>query len=141
MSTADEIIKVCEEKFDANQDDCNRFVKAVASAFGITLTGNADAITDEIQGAGWTRLADGGAAAESAAAGNLVIGGLKGADLTSPEAHGHVVVVVKGELNRGKYPSAYWGRLGGGGKKNTTINWSWRSTDRDKVKYGTKAIP
>lgn len=141
MSKADGIIKVCEEKFDANQDDCNRFVKAVASAFGITLTGNADAITDEIQGAGWTRLADGVAAAESAAAGNLVIGGLKGADLASPEAHGHVVVVVRGELNRGKYPSAYWGRLGGGGRKNATINWSWKAADRDKVKYGAKEIP
>src|ERR1700693_1601342 len=40
--------------------------------------------------------------------------------------HGHVVVVVAGQpLAHGKYPFAYWGRLGGGGAKDKTVNWAW----------------
>jgi len=42
---------------------------------------------------------------------------------------------VDGPLNRGKYPSAYWGRLGGVGAKDQTINWAWSAADRDKVIY------
>jgi len=43
--------------------------------------------------------------------------------------------VVTGEVNQGKYPTGYWGSLGGVGKKATTINWSWNAMDRDKVRY------
>jgi hypothetical protein len=135
---ANKIIGICEREWPAAQDDCNKFVKAVADALSITVTGNADSIVDQIGGAGWTKLADGKAAAQEAALGSLVIGGLKGSDQEIPSAHGHVVVVVKGPLDRGKYPTAYWGRLGGGGAKNKTINWSWRSGDRDRVIYGAR---
>lgn len=137
---AQRIIDTCERVFDANKGDCNKFVKAVALEYSITLTGNADAITDAIQGAGWISVGDGKAAAARAAQGYLVIGGLKGSDQQVPSAHGHVVVVVKGALNRGKYPSAYWGRLGGSGAKNKTTNWTWRAVDRDNVKYGARLI-
>jgi hypothetical protein len=65
-------------------------------------------------------------------AGRLVIGGLKQAP------NGHVVIVVKSAPL--PYPVAYWGRLGHVGRKNTTINWSWNSTDRPLVRYFS-AIP
>ncbi len=139
MANAQRIINACEAAFEANKDDCNKFVKAVAAKFDIQITGNANAITDAIQGAGWTQLADGAAAAAKAADGHLVIGGLKGADQATPSDHGHVVVVVKGDLEHDKYPKAYWGRLGGTGSKNEGVNWAWRKTDRDNIKYGAKA--
>jgi hypothetical protein len=132
------IIAICQREWPGAKDDCNKFVKAVAGALGITLTGNANSIVDQIVGAGWTKLADGKAAAQEAALGSLVIGGLKGSDQEEPSEHGHVVVVVDGPLNRDQYPSAYWGRLGGGGAENKTINWSWRSGDRDRVIYGAR---
>src|SRR6202034_2574503 len=51
-------------------------------------------------------------------------------------AHGHVVVVVQGPLAHGLYPTAYWGQLGGVGKKDMTLNWAWTAGDRDNVVYG-----
>ncbi len=37
------------------------------------------------------------------------------------DKHGHVVVLVPGPLSHGKYPTAYWGSLGGVPKKYTTL--------------------
>ena len=93
-------------------------------------------LLDEIQAAPWSRLADGRTAAQAAAEGRLVIAGLKGAEQSVPDAHGHVVVVVQGPLAHDLYPTAYWGRLGSVGKKNTTLNWAWREGDRDHLVYG-----
>ncbi|MET1257375.1 hypothetical protein [Aliikangiella maris] len=62
----------------------------------------------------------------------LVIVGLKA------QPHGHVAIVVPGPLAHGKYPTAYWGSLGGVPKKNTTINWSWNKKDRDNVIYACR---
>lgn len=131
-SDADVIIAKCEAEWDDHKDDCSGFVKAVAGDLGaiVCLGGNdqANAIIDYL-GAHWFKLKDGPAAAMSAAAGQFVIGGLK------DDPNGHVVVVVKGPVNRGKYPTAYWGRLNSVGKKKTTINWSWDDDDRDNVSY------
>jgi hypothetical protein len=38
-------------------------------------------------------------------------------------------------LAHGQYPFAYWGRLGGVGEKDQTVNWAWNEQDRDKVTY------
>ncbi len=38
---ATKIIGICEREWPAAQDDCNKFVKAVADALSITVTGNA----------------------------------------------------------------------------------------------------
>src|SRR5262249_23554350 len=95
---AQKIIDICDEVFDDNSDDCNKFAKAVAAKFSITLTGNADSIVDAIQGEGWTVLADGVEAKSKADDGWFVVGGLKGADQTPPVDHGHVVIVVSGPL-------------------------------------------
>lgn len=137
---ASRIILTCEEAWDANKADCSAFAKAVAVAYQIVLNGQANDIVDQIQGAGWTRLADGLAAKSAADQGKLVIAGLKGSDQTPPEAHGHVVVVVSGPLAQGKYPTAYWGKLNGVGRKNTTVNYAWKAVDRDKVVYSAREV-
>ena len=137
---AQKIIDACEEVFDDNSDDCNKFAKAVSAKFGVPLTGNADAIVDQIQGAGWTSLADGVEAKAKADDGWLVIGGLKGADENPPADHGHVVIVVSGPLAHDKYPTAYWGRLGGGGEKNQTVNYAWKQANCDNVVYAARSV-
>ncbi|MCB1129724.1 MAG: hypothetical protein KDN05_01250 [Verrucomicrobiae bacterium] len=116
-------------------------MKAVAGALGVNeLEGNADDITATITGNGWRQLKDGVEAKEAADAGELVIGGLRGSEHNPPRSHGHVVVVVTGGLAQKKYPTAYWGSLGGIGKKNSTINFSWREGDRDNVHYAAKVL-
>jgi hypothetical protein len=107
----------------------------------VSLQGLADVIVETLRGGGtWTALADGVAARQSAAAGKLVIGGLKGSEQAKPDAHGHVVVVVDGPLAHGAYPSAYWGSLGGTPARNQTVNFAWTTQDRDKVFYANHDI-
>jgi hypothetical protein len=133
---ADQVKEACEACFDAHAGDCSGFVRAVTSQLGVQLHGLANEIVDTIRdGDDWTPLSDGIAAAQAAAAGKLVIGGLKGSEQGRPDPHGHVVVVVTGPLAHDAYPSAYWGRLGGTGDKDKTINWAWNAEDRDKVSY------
>jgi len=133
---ADRVKAACEACFAAHQNDCSGFARAVAAQLGVPLQGLADDIVQALRsGEGWTRLSNGPAAAQAAAAGFLVIAGLKGSEQAHPDPHGHVVVVVAGPLTRGLYPSAYWGRLGGGGAQDETINWAWTAADRDRVTY------
>lgn len=49
-------------------------------------------------------------------------------------------MVVPGPLNRGKYPTAWWGSLAGKPDRDKTINWAWAETDRDKVVYAAHAV-
>lgn len=135
VTTQQRIINACEVEFNAHDNDCSGFVRAVSRDLGVTLTGLANDIVNEIQAAPWTTVSNGVQAKAQADSGFLVIGGLK------DDPHGHVVVVVTGPLAAGKYPTAYWGRLGSIGKKNTTINWAWNPQDRDKVIYGYIALP
>ena len=140
---ADEVKRVCEELWPANQSDCSAFVRAVAAKFKVTLSGNADAIVQEIKtAAGWERLPDGAEAKNAADGGKLVVAGLAGSDEIPPVQHGHVVIVVAGLLDdaHGKYPTAYWGKLNGVGRENTTINWAWKRADIDRVIYAARAV-
>ena len=137
---AQKVIDACEAEFKAHQADCSGFARAVAARLGITLTGLANAIVDNIQGAGWTTLKDGVEAKLKADQGWLVIAGLKGSDQAHPEAHGHVVVVVSGPLAHKAQPTAYWGRLGGSGSKNKTINFAWRKADLANVRFAARVI-
>lgn len=130
MGESSEVVAACEANWEAHKSDCSGFAKAVATVLGVPLSGMANDIVDQIQQAPRTTTMDGTVAAQQATDGMFVIGGLK------EEGHGHVVVVTSGPLNRDKYPTAYWGRLGSVGMKNTTINWAWNSVDRDKVIYG-----
>jgi hypothetical protein len=139
---ADRVKDACEANFEAHHADCSGFAKAVTGQLGVTLTGVADQIVDMLRAGGdWKLLANGVEAANSALVGNLVIGGLKGDEQAHPNAHGHVVVVVAGALAHGAYPSAYWGKLGGSGAKDQTINFAWNSEDRDNVTYAEHELP
>jgi hypothetical protein len=139
-TTAKTIVAACEAEWPAFRNDCSGFVRHVASRLGVTLTGLANAIVDEIRQGDWHSLQDGRAAKAAADAGQLVIGGLRGDEQVNPEEHGHVVVVVSGPLAHNAYPSAYWGKLGGVGAKDQTINFAWRTGDRDHVHYAAKPI-
>lgn len=139
---ADDLVReACEACFEKNRGDCSAFVHAVAARLGITLEGQADAIVDTIRaGGGWTPLENGPVAVQRARAGMLVVAGLKGAEQAHPSAHGHVVVVVDGPLNRGAYPTAFWGSLGGEPGDNQTVNWAWTPGDRDRISYAAASI-
>lgn len=139
---AEEIIATCENNFETGKADCNLFVKSVASKFGVTLTGNADKITEEITEGGWTPIANGIEAKAKADAGWLVIVGIMGKDYDPKSAHGHVCVVVSGSLDTTykKYPTAYWGRLGGIGEKSKTVNYAYNAKSVDRVVYGGKVV-
>ena len=136
------VVQACRTFWLRDKADCSKFVRDVAGACNVTLTGDANAIVGAlISGTeGWTRLGDGVAAASSAAAGKLVVGGLQGSKQAHPDPHGHVVVVVPGDLNRGLYPTAYWGSLGGTPYENQTVNYAWVPADRDRVVYAAHDI-
>ena len=137
----DRVKETCEACFDEHSTDCSGFACAGSNKLAVPLHGLANQLVDTIRGGnGWRPLRDGRAAAKSAAAGKLVIGGLKGSEQANPDPHGHVVVVVAGPLARDTYPSAYWGRLGGGGAEDQTVNWAWRTQDRDRVSYAEHGI-
>lgn len=139
-SQAQEIINECERNFETYKSDCSGFVKAVAMKFGVDLMGQADAIVDQIKGPEWTNIGNGIEAKAKADAGWLVVAGLKSSDHNPARNNGHVVIVVAGPLANGKYPTGYWGTLGGVGRKNTTINYAWRESDRDNIKYAAISV-
>ena len=149
--TARKIIETCELEWPANSSDCSGFVKDVCSSLGVTVNGNADAIVKTLAGPDWNIIRGSAAksagiiAKEAADVGNLVIAGLLSTDHVprddgSPVKNGHVVIVVSGPLAQTAYPTAYWGTLGGEGKRFTTLNWAWRKADRDKLTYAWRKL-
>jgi hypothetical protein len=136
------VIAICEAEWDGHKSDCSGFVKAVAQRLEVNLTGLADDIVTQISAPPWSPIEDGVTACREAEEGKLVLAGLKGADQSVPNTHGHVVVVVKGRpLAHDQYPFAYWGRLNGVGHKNTTLNWAWNEVDRDNIVYSSISLP
>jgi hypothetical protein len=138
--TAQKIIDSCEANWEAHKSDCSGFLKAVATEFNITLTGQADSIVDEINGDGWISIADGVEAKDKADAGWFVVAGQKSTDHTPPQSNGHVAVIVSGPLAHEKYPSGYWGQLGAVGAKNQTLNYAWNSASRDGLTYAGREV-
>jgi len=138
----DAVKAACAANYQQYKGDCSGFAKAVAAALGVPLQGMADDIVNTLRAGGpWTPLADGPAAAAAAAAGLLVLAGLRGDELKVPQQHGHVVVVVTGApLNRGLYPFAYWGSLGAQPGFDQTINWAWTLDDLPNVSYASTPI-
>jgi hypothetical protein len=138
---SDRVRKACDACFEAYQHDCSGFVRAVGAELGVMISGVANDIVNQVRAGGsWQRLPDGVAAAASATAGKLVLGGLRGDEQFEHSNHGHVVVVVEGPLAHGRYPSAYWGSLGDEGAEFQTINWAWTENDRDRVTYAEHDI-
>lgn len=139
---SDRVRDACEAEWPANKSDCSAFVRAVAANLRIPLQGDANQIVDTIRTAGtWRHLKDGIAANASAAAGKFVLAGLRGDEQFQHSNHGHVVIVVAGPLAHGRYPTAFWGRLGGVGREYETINWAWNTHDRDRVTYAECDVP
>lgn len=143
--TAAKIIQSCKDTWPSKKDACNKFVIEVASKYGVTLTGLADDIVDQIKGGGWTQHGyDGIAAAQAAASGKLVIAGQKSGDHVPPANEGHVAVIIDGPLAHDEYPSGYWGStdsaLRDKGGLGTTINWAWNADSRDTVTYASRAV-
>lgn len=134
MPNAQDIVAACKAEWPAHKDDCSGFARAVAGRLSVPLSGLANDIVDHIR-AQWRVLPDGPAAIAAAESGTLVIAGLKGGEQKNPSAHGHVVVVVPGEPAHGRYPRAYWGRLGGVGAQDETVNFAWNKRDRDRITY------
>ncbi|WP_312429312.1 hypothetical protein [Achromobacter sp.] len=140
----DLIKQSCERllRIPANASDCSGFAKAVAAEFGVTMTGLANDIADQLTSAnGWTELGSdaqaGRRAAEAAARGEFVIGARK------EVGNGHVVVVVEGmPLAHDKYPFCYWGKLNDPANAgfNRTANWAWDRASRDSVTYASRKI-
>jgi hypothetical protein len=138
----DRVRGACESCFEAHKNDCSGFVRAVGAAPGVEIEGLADDIVDALRhDRAWRTLPDGVAAAASALAGNLVVAGLRGNEQFHPNVHGHVVVIVSGPLARERYPSAYWGSLGGVPAKFETINFAWTEQDRNCVAYAEQPLP
>jgi cell wall-associated NlpC family hydrolase len=134
--TKEEILAACRKFYDLYSDDCSGFIRAVARELGYTLTGNADDLVSELERR-WTTI-DRAQAIEAAAAGTLVIVGLKAADHNPPRRHGHIAVVVDGPLYHGKYPRVWCGSIGGSAGQsegNKSVGEVWRRTDRDNVSY------
>lgn len=147
------IVDSCKQAWDeeflpgtANKNNCSGFVKSVARKLGIPMsrTANADGIVAEIAGS-WSEVATGAEAAQKAAAGWLVIVGLKGADHKPARGNGHVAIVVSGPLYRSKYPMCWGGSIGGAQSAGTkSVGEIWNRSDRDSVRYfvyGTVACP
>jgi hypothetical protein len=133
----DRVASSCVKNYHAHTGDCSGFVKAVSADLGVTLSGMANDIVKVLQSGsgGWRSISGGSAALASAKAGKLVVAGMLGSQQASPDAHGHVVVVVSGPMVNGKYPSAYWGSLGGPPGYFRTLNYSWTTQDRDRISY------
>jgi hypothetical protein len=137
--SARDIIALCQRNVGRYNNDCAGFVRAVAQACGVLMTGSANTIVAMLNTGRF--VAGGAAAKEAAAAGQLVIAGL------AAPGHGHVAIVVSGPLNPGgKYPYAFWGQYHGLNVLGETVNvgfsrghgplnWAFKDTDRDKVKY------
>lgn len=138
------VAEACRSLWAMNKEDCGAFVRAVAAHFRKPLAGDASAIVATIGAAPWRQLRDGRAAADAAAAGELVIAGLTAAELG--DNHGHVVVVVPsdGPLAHLRYPYAYWGSLNPAvrekGGEGTTLNWCFPTAHRDRVHYAAIAV-
>lgn len=134
------ILQICEQEWTTDKSDCAAFVRDVAARLGVSLTGQANDIVNQITSGDWQPLPDGVTAKKAADAGLFVVCGLRGADQAQPAAHGHVAVVVSGPLAQDKYPTAYWGKLGAVGERNQTINYAWKVEDLPRVKYAAKNI-
>jgi len=145
--TAQLIIDHCFNDWDANKDDCNKFVKAVSGDLGVYIPegADADAIVDFLaHSSDWTELTKGNGqqAKDNADVGKFVIGGMKGSELNPAQDHGHVVIVMSGDLDptHNQYPRASWGTLNSVGEKDSFVNYAFNTDDRDNVRYFSRSI-
>jgi hypothetical protein len=142
---AQKVIDTCKSVWPNKKDACNFFAIEVAKQLNITLTGKADAIVDQIAGAGWTRIANGPAARDAAMQGKFVVAGIKSGDFTEPRDEGHVAIVVSGDLNPGGWaPAGYWGStnpdVASKGGSGNPISQCFRLEDKGKIVYASRSL-
>ncbi len=112
-------------------------MKSVLGKLGVPIpaTLTADGIVDHISGS-WTKLSSGADAAKKAAAGSLVIAGLKSSAHTPARNNGHVAIVVAGPLYHGKYPLVWGGSTSSAQSQgNKSTGEVWNRNDRDNVQF------
>jgi hypothetical protein len=133
--SVDRVREACEACFEAHKGDCSGSASAVAAKLRISLQGTADQIVDNLRsGQGWTLLPNRIAAAQSAKAGKLVIGGLKGSERANLA---HMAMSSSCSLNHWLIMptlSAYWRNLAGKSGKDDTPN-AWIAQDRNRASY------
>ncbi|MER8802303.1 hypothetical protein [Mesorhizobium sp. M0998] len=148
---AQKVIDACNDAWnDETKADCNKYVKAVASAlahpdFGAGENANAIAAdladTNWLSTNGWTSLTDGVAAKAAADKGLFVVGAISGGNYVPPAGNGHVVVVVSSAaLHKGKYPFACWGKLDSVGEQNAPVTHAYNAASVDKVVYASRGV-
>lgn len=107
------ILAACEKFWPEYQDDCSGFVKKVAGELGVSLSGQANDIYEQIQSAPWMLIGRGPRAGQHATVagvsaahdGLLVVGASRGSE------NGHVVIIV--DYSKAKQRAiGYWGKLG-----------------------------
>ncbi|MEP7221123.1 MAG: hypothetical protein ABI673_00500 [Novosphingobium sp.] len=134
MSNFKTLKEICEKHYDKYIYDCSGFLKAVAKDVGISLSGQANGIIDQMAKSPWTSHGhDAKAAIQAAGQRKLVVAGLK----ATP--NGHVAIIMPTASS--PYATAYWGSIGKHPGRNKTLNWSWGKTDLPKVKYFSCPIP
>jgi hypothetical protein len=127
---------VQKEFWGKNKDACNLFVIAVAREFGCPLAGSANDIVNNIKKQ-FLEVESGAQSARWAAQGVLVVAGLHSSEYVDKKTmHGHVAVVVPGDLYLGKYPKVWCGSIGTAQSEgDQSVGEVWKNADRDKVHY------
>lgn len=146
-SVAQKIIAVCINEFDANQDDCNKFLKAVAKHF-FAATGfdgkNADGILAYVQNSatGWVDLlGDPAQAIVAAKGGDFVFAGMTSTELGQTNGHVAVVVGEGGQLSGNvMVPMCYAGSLGGASAfdQKVSVTFPAKAAQSGRVRYYSK---
>lgn len=145
------IINACKSSFKTDSNDCNHFFKAVCRTLGVSISGHERDRADDLTtwfGAGtdWIKIVDKNAAVQAAAAGWLVVCGLKAADTQpgadGPATEGHVAIVVAGGLSPQGYPFGFWGSTNNAGAKpadvhgfNESLTKGWKRVDLDSASF------
>jgi hypothetical protein len=137
-STGNVVVDAARRHFSAYQRNCSGFVRAVASELGVPagLEGNANSQIDAMR-AGWENVTR-DEAVSRAARGDFVVAGLRSNEHVVARPHGHVVVVVPGELYRDVYPRVWSGSqrgTAGQSQGDRSVGQIWRVDDRDRVQY------
>ena len=132
------VIAACTKHWPENKGDCSAFVRAVGQDLGFPLTGNANAIYEQVAKEPWIRIGVGAKASTQAGIvageGKFVIAAEKGQGI------GHVVVDYRNafdsysEVDRNK-AVAFWGKLNSVGKEYARITLSWTAADLERVLF------
>jgi hypothetical protein len=126
---AQRITKVCEASFDAQKGDGLGFVGAVYA----NLKGSTPPTPAALRAAlTKTALHDSAEAKTKAANGSLVVANYQ---------DDWAIVVAAPAADNSRFPTAYWGKKGGIGKKNMHLSALFSCGDFDNVKYYEVSLP